>query len=290
MDLKKIFILLSLPVLIFSQEIDSVGSVWPQMFPLNIGDFRNYREAGVMSGGYSEKIIKDTVLADGKTYFVAEIDRYWEEDIWEKEYKFYRVDSLGHVWFGPDTSYENYWLSLDVATGDTIFNHPTYFNNWLRFLVYVGKENDKIIVDYYYSGMGKQIWLLEGIGLVKHIPQDMQTITLIGAVINGEVYGDTSYVVKINDDIIPQNFKLFQNYPNPFNPSTQIDFEINHSGNAKINVYDIKGGLVSNIANQRFSIGKHSVIFDGKNLPSGTYFYRIESNGRSTTKKMILIK
>lgn len=86
------------------------------------------------------------------------------------------------------------------------------------------------------------------------------------------------------------DFNLFQNYPNPFNPSTTINFSIPENQQVKISVYNILGELVSELTDQEYQAGTHSIIFNGIELTSGLYFYRIETREFTATKKMILVK
>jgi hypothetical protein len=90
--------------------------------------------------------------------------------------------------------------------------------------------------------------------------------------------------------IVPAKFNLYQNYPNPFNPFTKIKFDIQKSGNAKISIYNMQGKLVKEIVNQFVPEGSFEAAFDGKDLSSGIYYYRLEINGFFDTKKMMLVK
>lgn len=85
-------------------------------------------------------------------------------------------------------------------------------------------------------------------------------------------------------------YKLNQNYPNPFNPSTTINFTIPRSSFTSLKVYDILGREVSRLINSELNAGSHSVTFNGENLASGIYYYRLESSGNVAVKKMLLIK
>jgi hypothetical protein len=85
-------------------------------------------------------------------------------------------------------------------------------------------------------------------------------------------------------------FSLGQNYPNPFNPSTSISFELLKEMNIKISVLDIKGSEIDILAEGRFEAGNHTAIWNAGNFASGVYLYRIESEGFSVTKKMVLTK
>lgn len=87
----------------------------------------------------------------------------------------------------------------------------------------------------------------------------------------------------------PKQFRLLQNYPNPFNPVTNIKFEIPKDLNVSIKIYDIVGREVFSF-NEYKKAGSYEVQFDGTNFASGMYFYMLEADGFSDTKKMVLIK
>jgi carboxypeptidase T len=94
----------------------------------------------------------------------------------------------------------------------------------------------------------------------------------------------------IGNNTIPVKFSLEQNYPNPFNPTTQINYSIAKEGLVKISIYDILGREVKTLVNEVKTPGFYAVDFDGTNLSSGMYFYRMESGSFVDTKKMTLIK
>ena len=89
---------------------------------------------------------------------------------------------------------------------------------------------------------------------------------------------------------VPAVFSLQQNYPNPFNPTTNIEFAIAKSGFVNLKVYDILGKEVITLVNETKSAGRYLVDFDGSNLTSGVYFYKLETNEFSNIKKMLMIK
>lgn len=93
-----------------------------------------------------------------------------------------------------------------------------------------------------------------------------------------------------NVNAIPEKFELKQNYPNPFNPQTNISFALPKTGNVKLTVFDITGKVVAELVNGIRSEGSHTVNFNADGLSSGTYFYKLETQGFSDVKKMILIK
>ena len=88
----------------------------------------------------------------------------------------------------------------------------------------------------------------------------------------------------------PDKFKLFQNYPNPFNPSTNIKFEISKLSKVSLTVYDVLGHEVITLVNEFKPAGAYEVKFDGSNLSSGIYLYKIKTDDFAFTRKMILTK
>ena len=89
---------------------------------------------------------------------------------------------------------------------------------------------------------------------------------------------------------IPICAVLSQNFPNPFNATTTIKFELPKSSQVTLSVHDILGREVSMLINQRMDAGFHEVKFDGSNLASGVYFYRLQSDSFVETKKLLLMK
>ena len=88
----------------------------------------------------------------------------------------------------------------------------------------------------------------------------------------------------------PKQFALGQNYPNPFNPSTTISYSLDQAGEVTLDVYDSAGKRITRLVEDYISAGQHQVMFDGSNLASGSYFYRLQANGKNITKRMFLIK
>lgn len=86
------------------------------------------------------------------------------------------------------------------------------------------------------------------------------------------------------------DFHLFQNQPNPFNAATKIKFRVNEKGLITLAVYDVLGTLIDILISEEKEPGEHEVFFDKANLPSGVYFYRLNSGGSSTSKKMIMLR
>ncbi len=95
---------------------------------------------------------------------------------------------------------------------------------------------------------------------------------------------------------LPAEFSLAQNYPNPFNPSTKIEFSIPVDSKVNISIFNILGQQISLLTNDNFSAGLHNLLFEGNDLLSGVYIYKIKAtsldgkNNFSFSRKMVLIK
>ena len=94
---------------------------------------------------------------------------------------------------------------------------------------------------------------------------------------------------------VPARYALGQNYPNPFNPTTTIRFELPVDAHTRIAIYDLLGREIVQLANKPLRAGYHQVVWQGRDtfgnaVPSGMYFYRMEANGFSSTRKMVFLK
>ncbi|MBI5403623.1 MAG: T9SS type A sorting domain-containing protein [Ignavibacteriae bacterium] len=91
-------------------------------------------------------------------------------------------------------------------------------------------------------------------------------------------------------NIVPKEYSLNQNYPNPFNPVTKINFEVPKQGFVSLKIFDVLGREVKTLVNEVKTPGVYSIDFNGAELSSGVYFYRMESAEFTDIKKMMLIK
>ena len=117
--------------------------------------------------------------------------------------------------------------------------------------------------------------------------------------LNVSTYGESPITMGsihvLNELAVPVEFGLEQNYPNPFNPSTTIDVSVASDSYIMLNVYDINGRLISTLADDTFDTGYHSFVWNGldqsgNKVSAGIYFYSLQTNEMTLTKKMILMK
>jgi photosystem II stability/assembly factor-like uncharacterized protein len=98
------------------------------------------------------------------------------------------------------------------------------------------------------------------------------------------------------NNIEPKSFLLSQNYPNPFNPTTKIKFDIPASLSfgeglsVRLYIFDILGREVATLVNEQLRPGSYEAEWDGSNFASGIYFYSIQTDQFTQTKKMVLMK
>ena len=101
-----------------------------------------------------------------------------------------------------------------------------------------------------------------------------------------------STLTAINDDgvIKPSDFNLEQNFPNPFNPSTTIRFSLERAGLVSLKIYNLLGEEVDMLVEKEMQQGQYTFQWNAMNMPSGVYFFRMETGGYSQTRKMLLTR
>jgi hypothetical protein len=89
---------------------------------------------------------------------------------------------------------------------------------------------------------------------------------------------------------IPGKFELMQNYPNPFNPSTFITFTMPKDNYVTLKVYDLLGNEIKTLVDGFHKAGSYNIFFDGSELATGVYMYKLTAGDFTDTKKMVLVK
>jgi hypothetical protein len=101
---------------------------------------------------------------------------------------------------------------------------------------------------------------------------------------------DYDLVTGIKNNAIHDNYVLYNNYPNPFNPTTKISWQSPIASWQTLKVYNALGGEVAMLVNEYRPAGRYEIEFDGRNLSSGVYFYRLHSGSFTDTKKFVLLR
>ncbi|HAY34844.1 MAG TPA: hypothetical protein DCY06_12000 [Bacteroidetes bacterium] len=122
-------------------------------------------------------------------------------------------------------------------------------------------------------------------------PSGTSTINPSGGLVSPIRLSSQDIILSVKfDNTIPEKFSLNQNYPNPFNPNTKISFDLARSSNVNLTVFNSVGQKVMSLFEGYKPAGSYIATFDGSSLASGTYYYRLETDFFTETKKMQLIK
>ena len=134
------------------------------------------------------------------------------------------------------------------------------------------------------------------------VPSTNLSLSYIGVPISLPIPGNVYELVlppigiKNISSEVPSNFKLYQNYPNPFNPTTNIKFDITRTevrsrkSEVSLKIFDILGKEIQTLVNEQLQPGTYEITFDGSNLSSGIYYYKLISGDFIDSKKMMMIK
>lgn len=133
---------------------------------------------------------------------------------------------------------------------------------------------------------------------LKQVAIKLASARQAGQVYSGTLYLDNIRISYPDDDVtlivdgnnLHVDFYLSQNYPNPFNPSTKINFTIEKEEHVSLKIYDILGREITTLVKGKLHPGKHEVVWNASNLPSGVYIYRLQAEGKNLSRKMILLK
>lgn len=162
----------------------------------------------------------------------------------------------------------------------------------------LGKTDAPLIYTRFFKNVANKMQLSEGEStgetggdsdgdLIPFIPEQPDNLPPVFA---SEATYDLTGPTSVDDEGIAGDFVLQQNYPNPFNPTTTISFSIPVQGYASLKVYNILGKLVTTLFNESLSAGNYTINFNASNLPSGVYFYTLQSGKYNSTKKLLLLK
>ncbi|MCX7798410.1 MAG: T9SS type A sorting domain-containing protein [Melioribacter sp.] len=169
---------------------------------------------------------------------------------------------------GDSTARVHLWVSPDPNGGEPDTNMADARGNWK-----LPKGFNRIVV--HFGG--------EGVGMTMAVDE----IRL------GTTWKDVSSPITnvVNEHpFLSYKFELMQNYPNPFNPTTKISYSIDKKTHVKLTIYDLMGNKIATIVDGIRNPGIYITSFNSHGLPSGIYFYKLETENQSITKKMILIK
>lgn len=267
-------------------------------YPLQIGDQWIYDELSISDNEiethqWKLEVIKDTLMPNNKVYKMignSFSDNFVFERVDTTQFRIYEYNAAM-----DSTDFEDIKLDFNQNPGDTLqTSFWTIIFEGDSTVEYFGETHLSRTYGHQYGFAGYEDNYIKNIGLYKVTTAgDFFTSesNLKGAVINGEVFGDTT-LTAVNESEPGQikDFNLYQNYPNPFNPATNIRYAIPKSGIVKLKVFDLLGREISTLVNKFQSRGNYKVEFNGSNLSSGVYFYRVKFMDKILTKKFLLLR
>ncbi len=186
-------------------------------------------------------------------------------------------ESYGYLW----------WLngkkSFMVPGSQFVFPGPLFRNAPLDMISALGKN-------------GQFLNVVPSLGLIVVRMGNAPDSTEVPAQLNNAIWELLNPIIKNisgmeNTKYNPNEKTIFlENYPNPFNPTTTIRFSLPQREHVTLKVFDVLGREVATLVNGELSPGKHSIVFDARDLASGVYFYRLTTLTFSQTKAMEVLK
>ena len=212
-------------------------------------------------------------------------------DCWKpfNSYPYYFFDY--NLWSDSSVGFYNY-INSSWVHSTARYSINTWHTATVTFIYYASSWTIEYYIDTTLAGsyQGAE-------GRPDTIVVDITNDGWSNAVFNGilrdlKIYSTaiTPTEVRSNKETGPESFDLSQNYPNPFNPTTLISYQVPSKALVVMKVYDMLGREIQTLVNEQQSAGSHSIIFSASNLPSGVYFYRLQTGTFAETKKLMVLK
>lgn len=257
-------------------------------FPHHVGDTWQYTLDNTNIIYSTDVIVADSTDYTGTVYLKYDGDNF---------YRFY-IDTSSNVYGSPGGPVYNHYYKLDADSGESwdfdgqvIAKVADVYDD-----VFWGANSVVKEIEYWLVLPGDSLWLATrflaaNFGMVAYWGEPGPFYHLTGAFIDSTLYG---FIVSVNEKqnlhLVPEVVELYQNYPNPFNPTTTIEYRLHRTTMVVLDVYNSLGQKVNTLVSEPQPTGIYQIHFDGSNLPTGIYYYRIEADGYAQQKKMLLIK
>lgn len=302
-------ILLLLAFFVVSLSIPQTACAWDttaaKYYPLKVGNSYTFDRIqylvtciGNPIGRFKTTITAENVLLNGKRYFEFSssgsvyvlFNSYW---------KYQRIDSSTMNVYGYSTIDTKEYLLDSLLANPSNSYKCSRFQTTSPLGIYTISStvnffgSSKIQRTFFASPSPTSYTLIEGVGFTGYYNclDFGDGLYLRGCLINGILYGDTiSTDVRQISSEVPDKFILKQNYPNPFNPTTKVNYDLKAAGFVSMKLYNVMGEEMASLVNENQKAGSYEFTFDGMKLPSGVYYYRIETSGFTEVKKMSLVK
>jgi hypothetical protein len=204
-------------------------------------------------------------IVDNQVYIFADTSEYLWYDFKADSGESWTIPPLGHPYNGG-------LLTMQSKT-DTVFTPEGTFTDCYRIHHHIGADAEFVE------------WFAPGVGIVQR-----DVITIVGLrrwILVDKIITSVSISTGF---VSPNLYILSQNYPNPFNPNTTIQYQLQDFSFVQLKVYDVLGSEVATLVNEEKPAGSYEIEFDGSELASGIYFYRLQAGYFNETKMMVLLK
>lgn len=254
-----------------------LGNIWIYEHPSTIGRIT---------------IIDSNFVINSIPYFEFSIESIYGGET-DSHYVRLREDSF-YVYLNKFDSTETPYYKKNAVIGDTWTIYPYVYTIEDTFVANVFGEQTTVKFLTIDSGLLliHEYWT-EKFGKLSssQFPNPWLKENLLGCVIEGTAYGDTSFIIiSVEDEFSPEGFVLSQNFPNPFNPSTTMNFTLPEGDFVTLEVFNVLGEKVKTLVNEFKLAGTHTIQFEADGLASGTYLYVLRTANLTQAKKMQLIK
>ena len=261
-------------------------------FPLHAGDRWQYYFLPGGGSPFTLHVTADSLMPDGNVYAViagdnGQIANFMRETGdsvflyagWlKKGFVFFNFaggsgDTVSSTPIGNDT--------MDIVSFGTGLSYQ--FGRPLRQWTFLVNQARRAIDDEY------TITVIDSLGVSRKHPSFGDEYNLVGAFIDGRVYG-TIASVQVPAVAVPGAPSLSQNYPNPFNPSTTIRYALPARSRVTLAVINVLGQNIATLVDDNQLPGFHEVRFDGSSLAGGMYFYRLIAGNTVLSRAFLLLK
>ena len=292
------------------------------VYPLAKGNRWEYKE-NFTKYGYIDEVQDDTLMDNGKVYYritSMSINPFGRKEMngyylrCEKNLKVYKYLNSSYCTDKEELLYDfsvpikSMWYSCELKVmypaRNLLWGCRRISQKYIPFTLTPSEERLFTDAEIKINGQPTDtIWgtildgsteytVMKGLGVtqISNSSPSSYPYNIVGAIINGVKYGKLTDVnSKEFASQIPNYYKISA-YPNPFNPSTIIRYEIPKEGRVNISIFNLLGQKIAELVNGQKAAGEYVVMFDGSNLSSGIYFFRIQSGAFIETKKLVLQK
>jgi hypothetical protein len=260
-------------------------------YPLQPGNQWEYWDCEFTFQDRTVQVVSDTILSNGHSYATL---------LWSPGGGLSFMRQVGSMVYTRSASDSTEILRYDFSktVGDTVAVHYHSGDTTVVTVVYDRYRYlfGRVLRQwgFWEQWIGSSLYMLvqvtDSLGQTSEsVEAGQYDICLRGADINGIRYGTISSVSNEAEQI-PDAPILAQNYPNPFNPTTVVRYGLPHAARVSVTVFNVLGQQVAVVEEGMREAGYHDVKFDGSNLASGVYLYRLQTGEFVQTRKFVLMK